>query len=155
MVRQLQPWHVNIKKRQVKAPKIYLRDTGLLHSFLELRTEAEIVRHPALGASWEGFILEQLIRILEIDHPYFWATHQGAEMDLVFNKGGRMYGVEIKRQDAPTVTPSMRIALEDLKLERIAVIYPGRRRYAIHRQIDVVPSDGLLAGMKGLFGEGA
>jgi len=152
MARQLPPWHVNIKKRQVKSPKVYLRDTGILNSFLELKTEAEILRHQTYGASWEGFVIEQLIHILEIDHPYFWATHQGAEIDLVFNKGGRMYGVEIKRADAPVMTPSMRIALEDLKLERIIVIYPGKRRYSIHKQIDVVPFDEILGGMKGLFG---
>lgn len=152
MVRQLQPWHVNIKKRQVKSPKVYLRDTGILHSFLELKTEAEILRHPSYGASWEGFVLEQLIRILEIDHPYFWATHQGAEIDLLFNKGGLMYGVEMKRQDAPRMTPSIKNALEDLKLERVVVIYPGKRRYSIHKKVDVVPFDEILGGMKGLFG---
>lgn len=151
MVRQLHPWYVNIKKRQVKSPKVYLRDTGILHSFLELKTEAEILRHPSCGASWEGFVLEQLIRLLEIDHPYFWATHQGAEIDLVFNKGGRMYGCEIKRADAPIMTPSMRIALEDLELEHIAVIYPGKRRYSIHKRVDVVPFDKILGGMKSLF----
>lgn len=151
MVRQLHPWHVNIKKRQVKAPKVYIRDTGILNSFLELKTAAEILRHQTCGASWEGFVIEQLIRVLEIDHPYFWATHQGAEIDLVFNKGGRMYGVEIKRADAPTLTPSMRIALENLKLERIAVIYPGEKRYSLHKKIDVVPFDEILGGMKGIF----
>src|SRR3989338_5764774 len=152
MVRQLHPWHVNIKKRQVKAPKVYIRDTGILNSFLELKTEAEILRHQTCGASWEGFVIEQLIRILGIDHPYFWATHQGAEIDLVFNKGGRMYGVEIKRADAPTMTPSMRIALEDLKLERIAVIYPGAKRYAIHDKVDVMPFNEMTSRMKTIFG---
>ena len=152
MVRQLPPWHVNIKKRQVKSPKIYIRDAGLLHLLLGLQKEGDILRHPKCGASWEGLVTEQLIRILDIDHPYFWATHQGAEIDLVFNKGGRMYGVEIKRADAPMMTPSMRIALEDLKLERIAVIYPGERRYSIHKQVDVVPLDEILSGMKGIFG---
>ncbi|MBN1942605.1 MAG: ATP-binding protein [Phycisphaerae bacterium] len=152
MVRQLPPWHVNIKKRQVKSPKMYLRDTGILHSLLELKTRAEVLRHPLCGFSWEGFVLEQLIRILEIDHPYFWATHQGAEMDLVFNKGGWMYGVEIKRSDAPTMTPSMKSALEVLKLKRIAVIYPGKRRYSVDKKIDVVPFDEIQGGMKGLFG---
>lgn len=152
MVRQLHPWHVNIKKRQVKSPKIYLRDTGILHSLLELKTEAEVLRHPLCGFSWEGFVLEQLIRILDIDYPYFWATHQGAEIDLVFNHGGYMYGVEIKRSDAPTMTPSMTNALEDLKLERIAVIYPGKRRYSVHKKVDVVPFDEIQGGMKGLFG---
>lgn len=152
MVRQLHPWHVNIKKRQVKSPKIYLRDTGILHSLLELKTEAEVLRHPLCGFSWEGFVMEQLIRILDIDYPYFWATHQGAEIDLVFNHGGCMYGVEIKRADAPTMTPSMTNALEDLKLERIAVIYPGKRRYSVHKKVDVVPFDDIQGGMKGLFG---
>jgi len=139
MVRQLYPWHVNIKKRQVKAPKVYIRDTGILNSFLELATEAEILRHQTCGASWEGFVIEQLIRTLKIDNPYYWATHQGAEIDLVFNRGGRMYGVEIKRADAPTMTPSMRVALEDLKLERIVVIYPGSKRYSLHKKAEVVP----------------
>ncbi len=152
MVRQLHPWYVNIKKRQVKSPKVYIRDTGILNSFLELKTEAEILRHQKCGSSWEVFVIEQLIRILEIDHPYFWATHQGAEIDLVFNHGGYMYGVEIKRADAPTMTPSMKNALEDLKLERIIVIYPGKRRYSIHKQVDAVPFDAILGGMKGLFG---
>ena len=151
MVRQLHPWYVNIKKRQVKSPKVYIRDTGILNSFLELETEAEILRHPTCGASWEGFVIEQLIRILEIDHPYYWATHQGAEIDLVFNKGGRMYGVEVKRADAPAMTPSMRIALEDLKLERIAVIYPGNKRYSLDKKIEVVPFNDMAGGMKALL----
>lgn len=152
MVRRLHPWHVNIKKRQVKSPKVYIRDTGILNSFLELKTEEEILRHQTCGASWEGFVIEQLVRILEIDHPYYWATHQGSEIDLVFNKGGRMYGVEIKRADAPTMTPSMRIALEDLKLERIVVIYPGNKRYSLHKKVEVMPFSEITGGMKGLFG---
>jgi uncharacterized protein len=155
MICQIQPWHVNIKKRQVKSPKVYLRDTGILHSFLELKTEAEVLRHPSCGFSWEGFVIEQLIRILEIDRPYFWATHQGAEIDLMFNKSGYMYGVEIKRADAPTMTPSMKNALEDLELKRIVIIYPGKRRYSIHKRVDVVPFDEILGGMKGLFGVNA
>ncbi len=152
MIRQLPPWHVNIKKRQVKSPKIYLRDTGLLNVLLGLQKEGDVLRHPQCGFSWEGFVIEQLIRILEIDYPYFWATHQGAEIDLVFNKGGQMYGVEIKRQDAPRMTPSIKNALEDLKLERIVVIYPGQRRYSIHKQVDAVPFDDIQGGMKRLFG---
>lgn len=141
MVRQLQPWYANIKKRQVRSPKVYIRDTGILNSFLELKSEAEILRHPSCGASWEGFVIEQLIRSLELDHVYFWATHQGAEIDLVFSKGGKMFGIEIKRADAPTMTPSMRIALDNLKLERIVVIYPGKKRYQLHKKIDVVSFD--------------
>src|SRR3989344_1693791 len=149
MVRQLQPWHANIKKRQVKSPKIYIRDTGLLHALIGIKAEEEISRHPVCGASWEGFVIEEVIRSVEPHDIYYWATHQGAEIDLVFNKGGKMYGVEIKRQDAPTMTTSIRTALEYLKLERIAVIYPGSRRYSIHKQVDVVPFDEILDGMKG------
>lgn len=151
MVRQLQPWHVNIKKRQVKSPKIYIRDTGVLNSLLGLKTEGDALRHPSCGSSWEGFVIEEAIRCIDPDDVYFWATHQGAEIDLVFSKGGRMYGIEIKRADAPTMTPSMRIALEDLKLERIVVIYPGKKRYSLHKRVEVVPFDEILDGMKGLF----
>ncbi len=151
MVRQIQPWYANIKKRQVKAPKVYIRDTGVLNSLLGLKTGEEVLRHPRCGSSWEGYVIEEVIRSVDPDDIYFWATHQGAEIDLVFSKGGRMYGVEIKRADAPTMTPSMRIALEDLKLERIAVIYPGEKRYSLHKKIDVVPFDEVLGGMKGIF----
>ena len=139
MVRQIQPWHANIKKRQVKAPKVYIRDTGILNSLLGIKTEADVPRHPSCGASWEGFVIEEIIHAIEPDDVYYWATHQGAEIDLILFKNGKMYGVEIKRQDAPTMTPSMRIALEDLKLERIAVIYPGQKRYELHKKVSVVP----------------
>jgi predicted AAA+ superfamily ATPase len=151
MVRQLQPWYANIKKRQVKSPKVYIRDTGLLHALIGINAEEELPRHPVCGASWEGFVIEEIIRSVEPYDVYYWATHQGAEIDLIFNKGGRMYGVEIKRQDAPTMTRSIETALECLKLERIAVIYPGKRRYAVHKKVDVVPFDEILGGMKGLF----
>ena len=152
MIRQLQPWHVNIKKRQVKSPKIYFNDTGILHALLGIQNQKDLLRHPKYGASWEGFVLGELIGSIDPHEVYFWATHQGAEIDLVFNKGGQMYGVEIKRQDAPRMTPSIKHALEDLKLERIAVIYPGTRRYLLHKQVDVVPFDEIQGGMKGLFG---
>lgn len=151
MVRQLQPWHANIKKRQVKSPKVYIRDTGVLNFLVGLKTEAEVLRHPGCGWSWEGFVIEEVIRSVNPDDVYYWATHNGAEIDLVFSKGGRMYGVEIKRADAPTMTPSMRIALEDLKLERIAVIYPGKKRYPLNKKIKVVPFDEVLGGIKGIF----
>ena len=151
MVRQIQPWHANIKKRQVKASKVYIRDTGVLNSLLGLKTEAEVLRHPSCGASWEGYVIEEVIHSVEPDDVYYWATHQGAEIDSVFTKGGRMYGVEVKRADAPTMTPSMRIALEDLKLERIIVIYPGNKRYSLHKKIDVVPFESIAVGMKEMF----
>jgi len=152
MIRQLQPWFVNLKKRQVKAPKIYFYDTGILHALLGIHTMNDLLAHPKHGASWEGFVIEEVIRVCNPDDVYFWATHQGAEIDLVFSKGGRMYGVEVKREDAPTMTPSMRIALEDLKLKHIAVIYPGKKRYSLHKKINVVPFDEISSGMKGLFG---
>jgi uncharacterized protein len=152
MMRQLQPWYANIKKRQVKAPKVYIRDTGILHSLLGIMTEAELPRHPACGASWEGFVIEEIIHAIEPEDVYYWATHQGAEIDLILFKGGKMYGVEIKRQDAPAMTPSMRIALEDLKLERIAVIYPGSKRYELHKKVSVVPFGQVVGGMKTIFG---
>ena len=151
MVRQLQPWYANIKKRQVKAPKIYIRDTGVLHSLLGLRTEAEVFRHPNYGNSWEGYVIEEVIHAVEPDDVYYWATHNGAEIDLVFFKGGRMYGIEVKRADAPTLTPSIRTALEDLHMERIAVIYPGEKRYALHKKVEVVPFETIVGGMKGIF----
>ena len=151
MVRQLQPWHANIKKRQVKAPKFYIRDTGLLHALLGLKTEAELWSHPRCGASWEGFVIEEVIRSVEPDDIYFWTTHNGAEIDLVFLKEGRRYGVECKRADAPSMTQSIRIALDDLKLERIAVMYPGAKRYSLHKRVEVVPFKTITGGMKELF----
>jgi predicted AAA+ superfamily ATPase len=151
MVRQLQPWHVSLKKRQVKAPKIYFRDTGLLHQMLGIRTEKELLENPKCGASWEGFAIEEIIRSTEPDEVYFWATHSGAEIDLVLMKNGRMFGVECKRADAPGLTPSMKIALEDLKLREIAVVYPGARRYPLAPKINAVPFKSVLDGMKGIF----
>lgn len=145
MIRQLQPWHENLAKRQVKAPKIYLRDTGLLHALLGMRSYAELLSHPKLGASWESFVIEQLLQAFEVDHAYFWATHQGAELDLLLMRGARRIGVEIKRSDAPALTPSMRSALADLRLDRLWVIYPGDRRYALHERVTVVPFKAALA----------
>lgn len=151
MVRQLQPWHANIKKRQVRSPKVYIRDTGLLHALIGIRSEQELPRHPICGWSWEGFVIEEIIRSIEPHDFYYWATHQGAEIDLIFFKGGKMYGVEIKRADAPAMTKSIETALDYLNIERIAVIYPGHRRYTLHKKVDVVPFDEIQKGMKGLF----
>jgi len=139
MVRQLQPWHENLKKRQVKSPKVYIRDSGLLHQLLGIRTMPELLSHPKCGASWEGYVIEEIISSVQPDEVYFWATHAGAELDLLLFKDGRRFGVEIKRADAPRLTPSMRTALEDLRLDRLAVIYPGERRYALAEQVEVVP----------------
>jgi len=151
MVRQLQPWHTNLKKRQVKAPKIYLRDTGLLHQLLGIRSEKELLHHPKYGASWEGYVIEEIIRTVEPDESYFWATHNGAEIDLILNKHGRLYGVECKCVDAPKLTPSMRIAMADLSLYRMAVVYPGQKTYALADRVKAVPLDAAVRGMAGLF----
>jgi hypothetical protein len=151
MIRQLTPWHANLKKRQVKAPKIYFRDTGLLHQLLGIRSEKELLSHPKCGASWEGYVIEETIKATEPDEIYYWATHSGAEIDLVLIKNGRMLGVECKRMDAPRITPSMRIAREELNLEQIAVVYPGKKRYAMGDGVAAVPLNAVVAGMKGLF----
>lgn len=139
MVRQLAPWHENIKKRQVRAPKIYLRDSGLLHQLIGIGTERDLLAHPKCGASWEGYAIEETLKLVQPEETYFWATHQGAELDLLLLKNGRRLGVEIKRADAPVLTPSMRIALDDLRLERLVVLYPGERRYPLGPRVEVVP----------------
>ena len=145
MVRQLPPYHANLRKRQVKAPKVYVRDSGLLHHLLGIGGEKGLLNHPKLGASWEGFVIEQVLGLLQPDEACFWATHQGAEIDLVLRVGDRWCGVECKRADAPRMTRSIRTALDDLRLERIAVIYPGRKRYALAPTVDAVPLRTLRA----------
>jgi len=140
LVRKLTPWFENLKKRQVKAPKIYLTDTGLLHSLLRLRTEPELLGHPRAGASWEGFAMHEVVRALSIDWEdcYYWATHRGAEIDLLVFDGGRRNGVELKRTSAPGMTRSMHSALADLKLDRIFVVFPGGDRFRLHERVDAV-----------------
>lgn len=140
MVRQLPAWHANLKKRQVKAPKIYFRDTGLLHQLQGIRTQEELLSHPKSGASWEGYVIEALLAEVRPNEAYFWATHAGAEIDLLLFKNGRSVGVEIKRVDAPRLTPSMRTALTELSLDRLWVLYPGERRYLLANDIEVLPS---------------
>lgn len=152
MVRQLQPWHANLRKRQVKAPKLYIRDSGLLHQLLGIRTDRDLLTHPKMGASWEGYVIEEVLSAVQPDEVYFWATHQGAEIDLVLRKDGRLLGVECKRTDAPKLTPSMNIAMNDLQLERIAVVYPGAKRYPIASNIEAVPLSEIWRG--GVFMDG-
>lgn len=144
LVRQLQPWFENLGKRQLKAPKVYLRDTGLLHLLLGVGSAASLALHPRCGASWEGFVIDQVLRIAEPDEAYYWATHGGAELDLLLFKDGRRVGVEIKRSDAPSVTPSMRHALEDLRLDALHIVYPGSRRWRLADRIEAVPLTALL-----------
>jgi hypothetical protein len=136
----LQPWHENLGKRQVKSPKVYVRDSGVLHTLLDLRDTDVVLGHPKSGASWEGFLLEQVLHQARPHEAYFWATHQGAELDLLMFKHGRRIGVEFKLADAPKLTPSMRIAMADLELDRLLVVYPGKKPYTLASGIDVVPA---------------
>jgi predicted AAA+ superfamily ATPase len=152
VIRQLQPWHANLAKRQVKSPKLYVRDSGLLHQLLGLATEKELLSHPKVGASWEGMVIEQVLASEAHDDAWFWATHQGAEIDLLLRRGDRLLGVECKRADAPRLTPSIRIALEDLRLERVAVIYPGSKRFPLSERVEAVPFAALSRAGR-LFGE--
>lgn len=145
LLRQLQPWHENIGKRQVKAPKLYWRDSGLLHQLLGIVDRDALLSHPKCGASWEGYVLEQALHRLQPDETYFWATHGGAELDALLFVNGRRIGLEIKHADAPRLTPSMRHALEDLRLDELWVIYPGAREYGLHDRVKVLPFERLLA----------
>lgn len=154
MVRQLQPYHVNISKRQVKAPKIYVRDSGLLHQLLGVDSPKTLMTHPKVGASWEGFVIEQVLMTVNHDESFFWATHQGAEIDLVLRRGSELLGVECKRTDAPRMTPSIRVALKDLNLARVAVLYPGSKRFPIAEHVEAVPLRTLGEGEE-IFNEDA
>jgi len=139
LVRILPPWFENLSKRQVKSPKIYLRDSGLLHAFLNTGSMASLRAHPKYGASWEGFALEQVLSRAGSLTAYFWSTRQGAELDLMLDRGGSRIGVEFKCCDAPEMTKSMHIALQDLKLDRLLVVYPGNTSYRIHPRVMVMP----------------
>ena len=146
MIRRLLPWHTNVGKRLVKTPKIYFRDSGIFHSLLGIRNQAELLVHPKLGASWEGFALEQVLRAHRGEEAFFYAIHSGSELDLFFPGLGR--GVEIKFSDAPRLTRSMRIAIDDLGLKELLVVYPGTREYELAHNIRAVP----LAAVGGATG---
>lgn len=139
MVRQLQPWHENLGKRQVKSPKVYLRDSGLLHALLGVPSFRALEGHPKLGASWEGFVIEEILRVAGERNAYFWATQAGAELDLLLLLQGNRCGVEVKYSDAPGMTKSMRTALADLRLSRLFVVYPGTESYDLDERVSVVP----------------
>ncbi|MEO8627770.1 MAG: ATP-binding protein [Betaproteobacteria bacterium] len=143
LVRQVQPWVENLGKRQVKSPKVYVRDSGLLHALFNLGTLNSLLAHPKAGASWEGFLLEEVLKAARPDQAYFWATHQGAELDLLMLKGTRRIGVEFKRADAPALTPSMRIAMADLRLDALYVLYPGTKRYSLADRVEVLPATSI------------
>jgi len=151
LVRRLPPWFENVGKRMVKAPKVYLRDSGLLHALLGLRNAGELRSHPRFGASWEGFALEYVVRLLKAEREaYFWATHGGAELDLLVVRGGKRYGFEFKFADAPGTSRSMRVALTDLNLEQLFVVFPGERGFPLDERIEAVPLIELAQRLAGL-----
>lgn len=140
MVRQLRPWYYNTKKRIIKRPKIYFRDSGILHALFTLEGKKDILLHPKLGASWEGFALEEAIKTarLKEDEAFFWGVHAVAEIDMVFQKKGELYGVEVKYTQAPNLTQSMRSALKELSLKHLWIIYPGKESYPLDRNVTVI-----------------
>lgn len=144
LIRRLPPWYANLGKRLVKSPKLYFRDTGLLHALLGIRSSSELLVHPKLGASWEGFALESILRATQPDEAYFHAVHSGSELDLLIVKNGRHIGFEFKRADAPKITRSMQVSLTDLSLDEIRVIYPGTRKYRLSERIRVMSLEQAL-----------
>ena len=140
LVRQLRPWHENLRKRQVRRPRVYLRDSGVHHHLIGVGTMDALQTHPRIGASWEGFVIEKVIAEAAPDDVYFWATHNGAELDLLLLTGGRRVGVEVKRVDAPRRTRSMAVARDDLRLDALYVVYPGDVRYVIDDGITALPA---------------
>ncbi len=152
MVRQLKPWHENLGKRQVKSPKLYFRDSGLLHSLLGIETQDELEHHPRVGASWEGFLLEQTVAASQAhaEETYFWRTEHGAELDLLLVRGRRRVGFEFKRSSAPSLTPSMRSALSDLKLEELLVVHAGEHAFSLGERVRAVPWRRLVQATRAL-----
>lgn len=143
MIRELKPWFENISKRQIKSPKIYFRDSGIMHTLMGIKTDKELLVNPKLGASWEGFALEEIARYMQADPSdcYFWATQGNAELDLLIVREGKRYGFEFKFSDLPKMTKSMHSALEDLNLDELTVIYPGDKSYRPHEKV-------LVCGLK-------
>jgi predicted AAA+ superfamily ATPase len=152
VVRQLQPWFENIGKRQVKAPKVYVADSGLLRGLLNLARLSDIEGHPKAGSSWEGFVIEQVITLLraEPEECFFWATHAGAELDLLLVRDGQRRGFEIKRTSSPRVTRSMRVAMQDLRLSNIDVIHAGHATFELAPRIRAVAMTRLLTDIRPL-----
>jgi uncharacterized protein len=152
VVTQVRPWAENVGKRIVKSPKVYIADSGLLHTLLGLATPADVLRHPKLGASWEGFMLGQVVRSLRArqEECFFWATHAGAELDLLVVRGRRRLGFEIKRTDAPSITPSMRSALSTLRLDRLDVVHAGARTFSLGPSVRALAASSVLTELKPL-----
>jgi uncharacterized protein len=150
LLRQLSPWFENLGKRQFKSPKVYVRDSGLLHALLSLENQDDLESHPKVGASWEGFALEQVLSVIGAEQVFFWGTHAGAELDLMFFRHGRRFGVEFKTNAAPEMTKSLHIALADLKLERAWIVYPGDEAYRVHERVEVVPLKHIIKSLANL-----
>lgn len=150
MVRTMRPWFANLKKRQVKSPRVYIRDSGVLHRLLGLSGRVDLERHPKIGASWEGFVIESIIQSLGVvaEDCYFWATHTGAELDLLVHRGSERRGFEIKFTTAPKATRSMRMALTDLKLSRIDVVHAGAETYPLANDIRAVSAKRILEDLQ-------
>lgn len=141
MIRTLQPWSENLGKRERRAPKVYMRDSGLYHTLMNLHTMRDIERHPKIGASWEGFVIEQIISTFRLlsDECYYWAVHSGAELDFLAFRDGKRLGFEVKFMDAPRLTRSMSTSMETLNLDRLYVVYPGDTRYELDSGIEALP----------------
>jgi hypothetical protein len=152
VVRQLLPWHENLSKRQVKSPKVYVADSGLLHCLLNLHGQRDLDAHPKVGASWEGFVIGQVVRLLgaQPEECHFWATHSGAELDLLVVRGRTRLGFEIKRTSAPQASPSMAIACQDLKLDELTVVHAGEKAFPLGKNIRALPAAKLLDDIKPL-----
>jgi predicted AAA+ superfamily ATPase len=151
LVRRLPPWFVNTSKRLVKTPKVYLRDSGVLHALLALRHGGEVMAHPRFGLSWEGFALEHVIQALGAERDAcFWGSPSGAEVDLVVPRGGKLYGFECKYDDAPKITKSMRVAKAELALDRLYVVHPGTREYEIDEGVSALPLAGVFAALRAI-----
>jgi predicted AAA+ superfamily ATPase len=144
LVRVLRPWSANLGKRLTKTPKVYFRDSGLLHALLGIEQSTALLRHPLVGASWEGFVIEEALKATRgVATPYYWRTSHGAEIDLLLETASKRVGVEVKRTDAPTLTRSMRSALDELELDRMIVVYPGSKRFKMAERLEAVPLSAL------------
>ncbi len=154
VVRQLQPWFENISKRQVRSPKVYIADSGVLHALLGLTDRTEVTSHPKVGASWEGFVIQQIVQLMHAppEQCFHWSTHTGAELDLLVLDGSRRYGFEVKRSEAPRLTKSMRSAVETLGLDRLDVVHAGTERYALAERVRALPAGELVGTLRPLTG---
>ena len=150
VIQQLKPWHANVKKRQVRSPKVYVSDPGILHGLLDIRDRRDLERHPKVGASWEGFMMRQVARVLDAspEECYFWATHSGPELDLLWVRGRRRWGFEFKRTSSPTMTRSLYAALEALDLQRAFVVHAGNKTFPLHRKVTAVSANRLLEDLR-------